>query len=149
MLHRGGNCFGRGVAHRRIPIADADDAAGCGHAFYLLVGQVAVDLARRLHAAMAGYDGAGRRLQDFCDALMAAMRDIDDHALGFHPADNVAAKRGKPALFDTVHRPGKFIVKEMRQPRHAESSGVKLIEIFGFTLKVLQTFDRQHRADRC
>ena len=42
----------------RIPIADADHAAGVRDAADLVIGEVAVDLAGRLHAAMAGDDRA-------------------------------------------------------------------------------------------
>ena len=56
---------------------------------------------------------------------MRQVRDIDDHALGFHPLDNIAAERRKPALLQPVHRSAKLVVEEMRQPRHAETRIVK------------------------
>src|SRR3546814_18547457 len=60
MLHRLRNARGRGVADRGVPIADADQPARCRDVLALFVRPVAVDLARRLHAAVSGDAGAAR-----------------------------------------------------------------------------------------
>ena len=125
MLHRLGTGTRVGRAHRALPIADADNATGFGDSADFFIGQVAVDLARGLHSAVAGYDRSLRHRQHFSNAGMRQMRDIDDHALGFHPLDNIAAERRKPALLQPVHRSAKLVVEEMRQPRHAETRIVK------------------------
>src|SRR3546814_7315529 len=54
MLHRLRDARGRGVADRGVPIADADQAAGRGDPADFGGGEGAVDLARRLHPAVAG-----------------------------------------------------------------------------------------------
>src|SRR3546814_4489764 len=75
MLHRPCGGTRRCVAHRAFPIADADHPAGTRDAANLLVGEVAVDLAGRLHPAVARYHRAARQAEDFGDALVATMRD--------------------------------------------------------------------------
>ena len=147
MLHRLGRCTRIGRANGALPIADANDATGFGDAAHFVIGQVAVDLARRLHAAMAGDHGTFRHSQDLGNASMAEMRDVDDHALGFHPAQYVAPKRRQSAFFQAVHRPAQFIVKEMREPRHAEPGVVQSVEILGLAFKIMEPFNGQHRAD--
>ena len=113
-----------GVADGAFPIADADDPAGRRDTSNFLVGEVAIDVAGGLHTAMTGDHRAGRHGKDLRNALVAAMRDIDDHAHRFHPLDGFAAHIGQPALLEAMHRTGQFIVEEMREPRHAHSSSV-------------------------
>ncbi len=146
MLHRLG-CRARGcVANGGIPIADADDATCLGNAADFIVGQIAVDLARRLHAAMAGHDGTLGHGEDLGNARMRQMRDVDNHALGLHAPNDIAAKGRQPTLFQAVHRTCNLIIEEMREARHAEPGGIEAVEIGGLALEILQAFDRQHRA---
>ena len=148
MLHRLGRSTRIGGAYCALPIADTNDAAGFGHAAHFVIGQIAVHLARRLHAAMAGDQGTFRHGQNLGNASMAEMRDVDDHALRFHPAQYVATERRQSAFFQAVHRPAQFIVKEMREPRHAEPCVVQSVEILGLAFKIMEAFNGQHRADR-
>ena len=147
MLHRLGRSTRIGGAYCALPITDANDATGFGDAAYFVIGQVAVDLARRLHAAMAGDHGTFGHGQNLGNASMAEMRDVDDHALGLHPAQNVATERCQSAFFEAVHRPAQFIVKEMGEPRHAEPGVVQSVEILDFAFKIMEAFNGQHRAD--
>ena len=147
MLHRLGRSTRIGGAYCTLPIADANDAAGFGDAAHFVVSQVAVDLARRLHAAMAGDHGTFRHGQNLGNASMAEMRDVDDHALRLHPAQYVATKRRQSAFFQAVHRPAQFIVKEMGEPRHAEPGVVQPVEILRFAFKIMEPFNGQHGAD--
>ena len=78
---------------------------------------------------------------------MAEMRDVDDHPLRLHPAQYVATERRQSAFFQAMHRPAQFIVKEMREPRHAEPGVVQPVEILDFAFKIMETFNGQHRAD--
>src|SRR5690606_36878338 len=89
MFDRLRDARGRGIADGGIPIADADQPTGRGDPANLLVAEVAVDLARRLHAAVAGDDGAAGDLEDVGDAGGRAMRDVDDHALRLHRLDHL------------------------------------------------------------
>src|SRR3546814_3845681 len=75
------------------------------------------------------------------------MGDIDDHALCLHAPHDLAAQRGEAALFQAVHRPGKFIVEEMGDARHAESGGVQLVQIVDIAFEVVQSLDAQHRSE--
>src|SRR3546814_4890524 len=77
MLHRPRDAGGRQVAHRGVPIADADQPAGRGDPANFGVGEVAVDLARRLHPAVARYHRAPRhfeRSEEHTSELQSLMR---------------------------------------------------------------------------
>ena len=147
MLHRLGRSTRIGGAYGALPIADANDATGFGDAAHFVISQVAVHLTRRLHAAMAGDHGTLRHGQDLGNASMAKMRDVDDHALGLHPAQYLPTERRQSAFFQAVHRPAQFIVKEMGEPRHAETGVVQTVEIFRLAFKIMEAFNGQHRAD--
>ena len=147
MLHGPGGRARIGAADRAVPIADGDEAAGGGDAPDLLVRKVAVGLADGPHPAMAGNERAAGGGDEFGDALVGQVGDIDDHAQFLHPGDDLSAERGESALFDAVHGAREFIVEEVGKPGHAEAGGVETFEIFRLSFKVLKAFDRQHRAD--
>lgn len=68
-----------------------------------VVGQIAVDLAGRLHAAVAEDDRTRRHRQHFGNRRMTGMGQIDDHSQALHPAHDLPAERRQPALFDAMH----------------------------------------------
>jgi hypothetical protein len=134
-------------ADRALPEADPDHPAGPRHAPDLVIGQVAIDLAGRLDAAMARDHRPRRHRQHVGNRGVAGMRDVDDHALGFHPLHHLAAERRQPALGDAVHRARDLVVEEVRQAGHPKAGGIEHIEIVDVALEIVQPLDRQHTAD--
>ena len=76
------------------------------------------------------------------------MGDVDDHPEVFHPGDDLAAKRGQPALFLAVHRSGQLVVEEVSQPGHPEPGGIEPVQILSLAFQIMQPLNREHRADR-
>jgi hypothetical protein len=130
-----------------FPIANADHAAGLGNTGDFLVGQVAIDLACRLDAAMAEDDRARGHCQYVGNCRMTGVRQIDDYSQSLHPAHDLVAERCQPAFSDTMHGARDVIVEEVRKASHSEAGGVEHIQIGDIALEVLQAFDRQHAAN--
>ena len=75
------------------------------------------------------------------------MGDVDDHALRFHPPNNLTAKGGQSAFFQAMHRTRQFIVKEMGKPRHTKTGVIQPVQIGCLAFQILKAFDGQHRSD--
>ena len=86
---------------------------------------------------MAGDHWAAGDGEQLRDPGMAEMGDVDDHALVFHPPGHFEAEGGDPAFLDAVHRSSQLIVKEVRQPGHAEPGGIEPVKVFGLALKIV------------
>ena len=93
-------------------------------------------------------NGALCHCKQLGNARMAQMRNIDDHALRFHIAHDLPSEISKPAFLDAMHRASELIVKEMRQPSHADARIVELAKICALAFEIVEAFDRHHDANR-
>src|SRR4051794_21967234 len=85
-------------ADRSLPVANTDHAAGLGDALDLVVGQIAIDLARGLHAAVTGDDRTRSHREHFGHGGVTGMGEVNDHPQGFHALNNLTTEGGEPAL---------------------------------------------------
>jgi hypothetical protein len=63
------------------------------------------------------------------DGLARRVREIDEHALRFHPPDHLASEVRESALVLAVGRPAERRVEEMRRSHHADAGLVEDVDV--------------------
>ena len=136
------------TAARRRPEADADDAAGRGHAPELLVGQVPGVVGDAADARVRHDDGARRDRQGVVDRRRRRVRQVEQHRARLHPPDHLATEVGQAALVDAVRRAAEGGVEEVRRRHHPVARVDQPIDVVEIAVERVRALDREERRGR-
>ena len=137
------------AAGGRRPEADADEAAGRGDAPDMGVDEIADRVVAGPDSGVRRDDRPGRDRQDVVDRAVGGVGDVDEHAPGLHPGDELASGGGQPALLDAVSGPAELVVEEVGRRHHPEAGIAQPIELGQVAVERMRTLDREEgRGDR-
>ena len=131
------------AAHGRVPVADADDAAGARDAAQFVVAQVAPIVTGAFDAGVRhdhGTRGHGKRAGD---GLRRGVREIENHFARFHAAEHFPALFREATFFDAVRGAGEIIVEKMSGGHHAETGVEEDVNIVKITVESMRALDTQ------
>lgn len=126
-----------------VPEPDADESAGGGDAFDLVIGEVAGVVAGATDAGVGDDDGQAAECEDFVDNFRGGVGEIDEDVEVLHELDDLASGGGESAFFDAVCGAADVVVEEVGWGHHAVADVEEELHADHVAFEAVEAFDAE------